>query len=81
VLNDRKSGETVSIGAHSVPVRDTTGAGDCFAGYVVAALAMGHTVHAALRLASAAAALQVTRDGASGAIPTLPEVRGFLAQD
>jgi ribokinase len=81
VWNDRKSGETVSIGAHSAPVRDTTGAGDCFAGYVVAALAMGYTVHAALRLANAAAALQVTRDGASGAIPTLSEVRGFLAQD
>ena len=81
VWNDRKSGETVSVDAHSVPVRDTTGAGDCFAGYVVAALAMGRTVRAALRLANAAAALQVMRDGASEAIPTLSEVRGFLAQD
>lgn len=81
VWTDRESGETVSVPAHAVAVRDTTGAGDCFSGYVGAVLAMGGSVDAALRLANAAAALQVTRDGASGAIPTLPEVRAFLAQE
>ncbi|MGX0903756.1 ribokinase [Roseovarius sp. MBR-79] len=81
VWSDRKSGETVSVPAHAVPVRDTTGAGDCFSGYVVAMLATGSSVDTALRLASAAAALQVTRDGASEAIPALPEVLAFLAQE
>lgn len=81
VWADRETGETVSVQAHSVPVRDTTGAGDCFAGYTVAALSMGHLVRDALRLASAASALQVMRDGASEAIPNLAEVRAFLAQD
>lgn len=81
VWHDRKSGETVTVPAFPVPVRDTTGAGDCFAGYVVAALAMGRPVSEALYLASAAAALQVTRDGASEAIPTMAETRAFLAQE
>ena len=81
VWHDRKTGETVPVPAFSVPVRDTTGAGDCFAGYVVAALAMGRPVSEALRLARAAAALQVTRDGASEAIPTMAETRAFLAQE
>ncbi|MBE0453445.1 ribokinase [Roseovarius autotrophicus] len=78
---DLSKGETVSVPAPCVHVRDTTGAGDCFAGYMVAALAMGQPVRDALGLASAAAALQVTRDGASEAIPGLAEVRAFLSQD
>jgi ribokinase len=48
---------------------------------VVAVLANGGSVDTALRLASAAAALQVTRDGASEAIPALPEVLAFLAHE
>jgi len=81
VWRDRESGHKVPVPALSVPVRDTTGAGDCFAGYVVAALAIGQTVPEALRLASAAAALQVMRDGASEAIPKMAETRAFLAQE
>jgi ribokinase len=81
VWSDRKSGKTVSVPAHAVPARDTTGAGDCFSGYVVGMLATGGSVDTALRLANAAAALQVTRDGASEAIPALPEVLAFLAHE
>lgn len=77
----REGGKTVTVAAFSVPVRDTTGAGDCFAGYVVAGLAEGLGIREALTLASAAAALQVQRDGASEAIPVRAEVAGFLAQD
>lgn len=81
VWQARDSGQTVTVPAHSAPVRDTTGAGDCFAGYVVAGLAEGLGIREALTLASAAAALQVQRDGASEAIPTRAEVAAFLAQD
>lgn len=58
---------------------DTTGAGDTFAGYFAAALDRGDAIADALRLASAAAALKVTRAGAGDAIPSLDEVRDFLA--
>lgn len=61
-----------------VPV-DTTGAGDTFAGYFAACLDRGDPIPQALRLASAAAALTVTRPGAGDAIPALTEVLDFLA--
>ena len=64
--------------AFTVDVVDTTGAGDCFSGYFLAALDEGRDVPAALNLASAAAALQVTRHGDATAIPTLDEVTKFL---
>lgn len=58
---------------------DTTAAGDTFAGYFAASLDRGDTIPDALRLASAAAALKVTRAGAGDAIPALDEVRDFLS--
>ncbi|MEB8388887.1 ribokinase [Rhodobacteraceae bacterium KMM 6894] len=57
---------------------DTTGAGDTFVGYAVAGLAEGMEVADALRRASAAAALMVTRMGTAAAIPTRDEVTAFL---
>lgn len=61
-----------------VPV-DTTGAGDCFAGTIAAALDAGLPPEQALRRAAAAAALQVTRRGAAAAMPSAAEVDAFLA--
>lgn len=61
-----------------VPV-DTTGAGDTFLGYLLAGLDRGRPVAGAMRLAAAAAAIQVTRPGAGEAIPTAAEVDAFLA--
>ena len=57
---------------------DTTGAGDCFFGYLLAGIAQGGDMASSLRLASAAAALQVTRPGAAAAIPTRAAVDEFL---
>ncbi|MDM7459863.1 MAG: ribokinase [Paracoccus sp. (in: a-proteobacteria)] len=64
--------------AFPVVAVDTTGAGDTFVGYFAAALDEGSPIAAALRLAAAAAALQVTRHGAADAIPTRAEVETFL---
>lgn len=63
------------------PVRaaDTTGAGDTYCGVLAAALAEGRTPTAAARLATAAAALSVTRAGAQEAIPTAARVRELAA--
>ena len=57
---------------------DTTGAGDTFAGYIAAALARGEDLPSALRTASAASAIAVTKHGAAVSIPTLSEVEAFL---
>ena len=65
--------------AFDVDVVDTTGAGDCFFGYFLAEIASGQEVPKALRLASGAAALHVTRQGAGAVIPQRAEVEAFLA--
>ena len=65
--------------AFGVDVVDTTGAGDCFFGYFLAELAVGVAVPQALRLASAAGALHVTRQGAGAVIPDRADVEAFLA--
>lgn len=75
--HDIAAGLTVSVPAFSVDVVDTTGAGDTFAGYLVASLAAGQEPKQALRLASAAAAIKVTRAGTADAIPSLAEVEEF----
>lgn len=59
---------------------DTTGAGDTFIGTLAASLDLGLSRAGAMRRASAAAALQVTRQGAARAIPSAAEVDAFLLE-
>lgn len=59
---------------------DTTAAGDAYAGYLGAALANGATLTDAVRLATAAGALTVTKQGASPSLPQRHEVDAFLAE-
>ncbi|MFU8779076.1 MAG: ribokinase [Roseovarius sp.] len=73
--------EPVTIPAPEVVPVDTTGAGDTFAGYLVAGLAAGLKPDSALRRAVCAAAIAVTRPGASEAIPMADEVAAMLAQE
>jgi len=61
----------------AVPV-DTTGAGDCFTGSLAAALDADQEPEQAMRYAAAAAAIQVTRPGATDAMPTRAEVLALL---
>lgn len=62
------------LAAHRIDPRDTTAAGDTFIGYFLAARQQGADIPAALRRASAAAALCVQRDGAAPSIPVFSEV-------
>jgi ribokinase len=71
VLNAAPAGE---LPAHRVAVVDTTGAGDCFAAAFGLGLAEGRPARRAAGLASAAAALAVTRRGAQ-AMPSRAEVQ------
>ncbi len=75
---DLTSGQTYRQPAFRVEPVDTTGAGDCFAGWFAAGLARGEDAPTALRHAAAAAALQVTRPGAGDAMPDRAEVMEFL---
>lgn len=75
---DLASGERVFQPAFAVAAVDTTGAGDTFAGYFAAARDKGMPPAEALRLASAAASVKVTRAGTADAIPARAEVDAFL---
>jgi ribokinase len=68
-------GEAHVIEGRRVEVADTTGAGDCFAGAVAAALARGAPILDALQFANAAASICVQRMGAGPSMPHLDEVR------
>lgn len=70
--------ETLSHPAYAVTAVDTTAAGDTFTGYFFASVAAGEKEEEALRLASAASALAVSRMGAASSIPYLWEVREAL---
>ncbi|MDD6031938.1 MAG: ribokinase [Oscillospiraceae bacterium] len=58
---------------------DTTGAGDTFTGYFLAAVLEGLPASRALQLAAAAAALAVSGMGAASSIPTRQQTEAFLA--
>ena len=65
--------------AYQVVVVDTTAAGDTFAGYFVACIGEGMDVAKALKYASAASSLGVSRAGAAPSIPLIKEVRNALS--
>ena len=68
-------------GIYPVQVVDTTGAGDTFTGYFLAAVAQGKPVPDALRTASRASSIEITRPGAAQSIPTADEVENAQLPD
>ena len=72
--------ETIELEAFDVDAVDETAAGDAFIGYLMASLLQGNSQREALRKASAAGALAVTRMGAATSIPTQDEVESFLSR-
>lgn len=68
------------VPAWRVPVVETIGAGDAFAGVLASELARGLPLDEALALANAAGALAVMRPGAHDALPTRAEIRAFLSE-
>lgn len=71
-------GQTLFHPSFSVPVVDTTAAGDTFLGYFVRNYAEGHPILSCLKTASAAAGIAVSRKGASPSIPYANEVEACL---
>ena len=66
--------------AFIVDAIDTVEAGDCFNGALAAAMVDGASLRDSILFAMAAAAMSVTRRGASSSIPSLLEVQDFLAR-
>lgn len=75
----RTENDTFYCEIFSVPVVDTTAAGDTFLGFFFAMLDR-FGAERALKIASAASAVAVSRPGASASIPTLDEVKKFLEE-
>jgi ribokinase len=74
-----RDGELITdVPPHPVEAVDTTAAGDTFVGVLVARLASGDELDAALEAASVAAAISVTRPGASTSMPTWDEITSAL---
>ena len=60
--------------AYKVVAVDTTAAGDTFTGFFFASICKGETPQNALKIASMASAISVTKKGAASSIPTVDEV-------
>lgn len=65
------------IPAHKVQAVDTTAAGDVFTAALAYAYLQRNDILEAARFATLAAAISVTREGASSSVPTLKEVKLF----
>lgn len=72
-------GRVSDIAPHEVVAVDTTAAGDAFCGVLAAAMACGASLEDALRSATAAGALTVTRAGAVDALPRRAEIDALRA--
>lgn len=70
---------TVRQPCYTVPVKDTTAAGDTFLGYFISEAVSGSTVSRALQIASMAAALAVSKEGAMPSVPKREAVLAALA--
>jgi ribokinase len=72
--------ESFFIPAFPVKAIDTVAAGDAFNGALAAAIASGLSIKQAVVWGAAAGALCATKSGAQSAMPSLEELKSFLAQ-
>lgn len=63
---------------YKVPIVDTTAAGDTFTGFFISGILKGLPEKYALQLAAKAAAISVTREGATTSIPLIQEVENYV---
>jgi sulfofructose kinase len=75
-----ENGEIAHIPAFTIEAVDTLGAGDVWHGAFALALAEGQGERAAVRFASAAAAIKCTRFGGRAGAPRRAEIDAFLAE-
>jgi len=80
IIFEKKTNKMYEIGAPKVVAIDTVGAGDCFIGVLASMLSKGETVPYAVKCATVAASIAVTRKGAQESIPYLNEIQKKLKQ-
>lgn len=73
----RDKNQTLKQGIYPAEVVDTTAAGDTFTGFFLASVTRGDTMEQALRTASIASSIAVSRKGATPSIPSLEEVMNY----
>ena len=71
--------KAIQLAGRDMLVADTIGAGDTFTGTLAAAIARGESLATAMQWANAAAALSVTKHGATAGIPLLAELTAYMA--
>lgn len=64
-----------------VDSQDTTGAGDCFNGVLVASLAQNFSIHKSIKRAICASAISVTKLGAQNSMPNIEDLDEFMGSD
>ena len=75
-----RSGRLWQVDALAVPAVDTTGAGDCFVGVLVAALSRGSAIGDAMQRAAVAGSLACTIVGAMPSFPNRERIDGALLE-
>jgi ribokinase len=74
VIYDGKKDKFINISAPKVKAVDTVGAGDCFIGVLASKLSKGETIVKAVKYATVAASIAVTRKGAQESMPYINEI-------
>ena len=75
----RRDAEPVAVAPFKIEVLNVLGAGDAFASGFIYGLVHAFRLEDAVRLGNAVGAIVVTRHGCANFMPTLPEVREFMA--
>ena len=66
--------QIIKQSVYKVDVVDTTAAGDTFTGYFLGAISQNKSVKDAMEIASKAASITVSRNGAATSIPYITEI-------
>ena len=74
LIYDRENEAVLEIPAVKVKAIDTVGAGDCFNGVLASKLCKGESIVNAVKYATAAASIAVTRKGAQASMPYANEI-------
>ncbi|MFX1327422.1 MAG: ribokinase [Promethearchaeota archaeon] len=80
LIFDRIEDKSFEISAPKVKAIDTVGAGDCFIGVLASMLSKGENILNAVKFATVAASIAVTRKGAQESMPYLHEIENKLKE-
>ena len=80
VVYNRENDISIDIPAPKVKAVDTVGAGDCFIGVLASKLSKGEKIIEAVKFATIAASIAVTRKGAQESMPFLYEIEDRLKE-